>query len=201
MKFRTTLIVGVLLALLGAYTYFFEIKGTEKKKEAEERSKTLVEVKKEDVAALKLENNGQVVELKPSGKDDWEITAPLRTRADESTVGRILSGLEKVKYKTIIDEKPSDLSQYELDKPKTVIHIVPKNGPEKIIKIGARNPVESVRYLSVNNDPRVYTVEGDLAEAAASSLLELRDKKLTDFSSDKVKTVSIQTAANQMNFS
>jgi hypothetical protein len=52
----------------------------------------------------------------------------------------------------------------------------------------------------VNSDPRVYTVEPEIADAGSLSLLELRDKKLTDFSSDKVETVRVNTEKLKMLF-
>lgn len=200
MNFRTTIVVGILLVLIGAYAYFYEYKGGEKRKEQEEKSKTLVEIKKEDVASLKLESGGQTIEIKPSGKDQWEIAAPLKGRADDSTVGRVLGSLEKVKYKGIVDEKPSDLAQYELDHPKTRVRVALKSGKEKTISIGARNPVEGIHYVMIGGDPRVYSLEGDLADSAGTSLFDLRDKKLTDFSSDKVESLSVHTQKLDLQF-
>lgn len=194
MNFRATVIIGILLVVIGAYAYFIEYKGGEKKKEQEEQSKTLLEVKKENVGYLKLESAGQTIEIHPSGKDAWAITSPLKTRADESTVGSLLSDLEKVKYKDIVEEKPGNLSQYELDHPKNVIRIGLKGGGEKVLKFGAKNPVSNVHYAQVQGDPRVYALETTLADPAGKSLFDFRDKKLTDFSTDKIETLGVHTA-------
>ena len=200
MNFRTTVIVGILLALLGAYVYFFEIKGAEKKKEQEEKSKTLLEIKKEDVASLKLQSAAQTIELRPSGKDAWEIAAPLKARADDSTVGRILEGLAKVQYKDVVEEKPADLSQFGLDHPATSITVSLKAGGGKSIYFGGKNPVANVYYCRIDKDPRVYTVESTVADSAATTLFDLRDKKLTDITADKIESFSLRTPKLQLQF-
>lgn len=200
MNFRTTLIVGILLALLGAYVYFFEIKGAEKKKEQEEKTRTLLEIKKEDVASLKLKTAAQTIEVRPAGKDAWEIAAPIKTRADESTVGRILEGLAKVQYKNVVEEKPGDLAQFGLDHPATTITVALKAGGEKALLFGSKNPVENVYYCRVDKDPRVYAVESTVADAANTTLFDLRDKKLTDITADKIESLAVHTAKLQMQF-
>src|SRR3989304_3623428 len=161
MSFRTTLIVALILVLLGGYAYFIEFKGSEKKKEQEEKQKTLLEVKKDEVAEIRLDGLEQPVKIVSSSNETWQITSPLQARADETAVSRILNQLEKLKYHEIIEEQPKDLASYGLDAPKLTVQIVlKKNLGERSVMVGGRNPVGNLYYLRVNKDPRVYTVEG-----------------------------------------
>ncbi len=201
MKFRSTIIVGLLLAGLGAYAYFVEFKGEDKKKEQEEKKKTLLEIKKDDVAALELETAGQTIRVVPFSGEKWQLTAPMQARADEGTVSRILSNFEKLQYQDIADEQPKDLGPYDLKNPKTVIRIILKKANStQTLMIGSKNPVNDVYYARVNNDPRVYTVAYTVGDAGSTTLLDLRDKKLTDFSSEKVETVDLNTSTLHLEF-
>ena len=200
MNFKSTIIIGVLLLAIGAYAYFIEYKGGEKKKEKEEQSKVLLEIKKEDVSSIKLVSSGKTIEIHPAGKDKWEISAPFKTPADDSTIGSLLGNLEKLKYKDIVAEKPADLSQYDLNPPSSVITIGLKKGGEKVLKLGAKSPVDSVRYSQIQGDPRVYTIDSSVADSAGTSLFDLRDKKLTNFSSDQVRMLAIHTAKIDLRF-
>jgi hypothetical protein len=200
MSYKTTIIIAVLLAIVGAYAYFYEYKGGEKKEQAKEKEKTLIEVKKEDVTGIQIHmDQGESIVITPAGKDAWQITKPLQTRADESTVERILSAFENLKYKEIIDEKPSDLAQYELKPPHETVRIQTKKG-DKTVLVGAKNPVDNVYYIQVNNDPRVYLAESGISDVATTSLQDLRDKKLTDFSADKVQSLSLKTDKLDLQF-
>jgi hypothetical protein len=199
MNLRTTLIIAVLLAGLGAYAYFVEYKGGAKKEEAKEKEKTLLEIKREDVKEIRLDWPEQPIRIAATGKDIWQITSPLQSRADQATVDRILGAFEKLKYQQIIEQQPKNLSGYELDQPKHTIHLVSKKS-ERTIQIGAKNPVESVYYVRLNNDPRVYTVDSTVGDLSSITLLDLRDKKLTDFSTDKVQSLNLQTANLDLQF-
>jgi hypothetical protein len=195
MNFRVTLIAAIVLVALLAVAYFGEYKGGEKKREKEEKQKVLLEVKKDDVAEIRLDRPDQKIRLVPVGNDAWKITAPIQSRADQGAVDRILTAFEKLKYREIIEEKPKKLDAYDLDKPVVTVQFVSKKGnADQKIFIGGTNPVDNVHYVRVNRDPRIYAVEGDAAGSATASLMELRDKKLTDFSSDKVERIELNTA-------
>jgi hypothetical protein len=201
MNFKTTIIIAILLAALGGYAYYFEYKGGEKKEEAKEKEKTLFEVKKEDVRQIQMEGKDlQKIVVVASGKDTWQITQPMQTRADESTVDRILGNFEKLKYKEIIEEKPSNLSAYELKPPHLILRLDLKGNTQRIVSVGAKNPVNNVYYIQVNNDPKVYLTEGGVGDLSTITLQDLRDKKLTDFTAEKVESLNLHTTQNDLQF-
>ena len=201
MSFRTTIVIAVILLLLGGYAYFIEYKGGEKKKEQKEKQKTLLEVKKEEVAELRLEGLDQPVKIVPASADQWRIASPLQVRADESTVSRILTQLEKLQYEEIIDQQPKDLAQYGLDKPNLTIDVVmKKSNAGKTVKIGGKNPVGNLYYLQLKGDPRVYAVGSQVGDLVTTTIFDLRDKKLTDFENEKVQSLAFRTAQSDLLF-
>ena len=201
MSFKTTIIIAILLILVGGYAYYFEYKGGQKKEEQKEKEKTLFEVKKDEVTQIQLDGiESQPVVLAPDGKEGWKITRPLAVKADQSGVDRILNGFEKVKFKEVIEEQPKDLAAYELDHPKLTVRLTMKGNSQRTVSLGAKNPVDSVFYIRVNNDPRVYLAEGAIGDLSTLTLLDLRDKKLTDFSIEKVQSASLKTSSLQVEF-
>lgn len=201
MSFRNTIIAGVILLALGLYTYFYEIKGGEKREEEKSKEKLLFQIKKEDVAEIRIEGLEQPVKIVPEKEDSWTLLEPVKARADESGVSRILSAVSDFKYRDLIEEKPKDLGQYGLDKPKLTLHVALKNNKgEKTVILGAKNPVDNVYYTRVNNDPRVYTVESSATDLATLTLFDLRDKKLTEFDSEKVNRVSMHQGTEELDF-
>ena len=143
----------------------------------------------------------QPVKIVSSSNETWQITSPLQARADETAVSRILNQLEKLKYHEIIEEQPKDLASYGLDAPKLTVQIVlKKNLGERSVMVGGRNPVGNLYYLRVNKDPRVYTVEGSVGDISTITLFELRDKKLTDFTGEKVESLAFRTAKSDLLF-
>lgn len=192
MSFRTTIILAIIVGILAGLAYY-DSKRSEKKKEQEEKQKTLLELKKEDITEIQIDRATDSVHLIASGKDRWEITAPIKTRADEASVGRVISTFEKLQYKDIVDEQGKNLKEYELDHPAATFQITLKQGKKHTVHVGARNPVLNINYLRINNDPRVYSVEGEIGNIGSLPLLELRDKKLTDFNSEKAESIRVNT--------
>ena len=201
MSFKTTIVVAVLLLLLGGYAYWFEYKGGQKREEQKEKEKTLFEVKKEDVTQIQIDGieTGPVL-LVPENQESWKLTKPLQTKADQGTVDRIINSFEKLKYKEIIEEQPKDLGAYELDKPKMTVRLTLKGNVQRAVSIGAKNPIDNVYYIRLNNDPRVYLTEGEIGDLSTITLLDLRDKKLTDFSTEKVQSTALTTADIDVQF-
>ena len=192
MSFRTTIILAIIVLILAGLAYY-DTQRSEKKKVQEEKQKTLLELKKEDITEIKIDRPKDSVQLVASGKDRWEITSPIKTRADEASVGRITSAFEKLQYKDIVDEQGKNLKEYQLDKPQAAFNITTKQGKKYTIQVGAKNPVMNINYVRVQNDPRVYSVEGEIGNVGTIALLDLRDKKLTDFNSEKAESVRVTT--------
>jgi hypothetical protein len=192
MSFRTTIILAVIVLVLAGLAYY-DTQRSEKKKTQEEKQKTLLELKKEDITQIQIARAKDTVQLVASSKDRWEITSPIKTHADEASVGRITSAFEKLQYKDIVDEQGKKLKEYQLDNPEATFNITTKQGKKYTVQVGARNPVLNINYLRVQNDPRVYSVEGEIGNVGTIALLELRDKKLTDFNSEKAESVRVTT--------
>ncbi len=193
MSFRTTIVLAIIVLILAGVAYW-DTQRSEKKKVQEEKQKTLLELKKEDISEIKIDRPKDSVQLVASGKDRWEITSPIKSRADEASVGRITSTFEKLQYKDIVDEQGKNLKEYQLDKPEATFNITLKQGKKYTLQVGARNPVLNINYVRVQNDPRVYSVEGEIGNVGTISLLDLRDKKLTDFNSEKAESVRVTTS-------
>ncbi|PWT94187.1 MAG: hypothetical protein C5B54_00425 [Acidobacteria bacterium] len=200
MSFRTTIILAILLIGLGAFAYFYEYKGGEEREKKKAEEKTLLKVKKEDVAEVDIQGLEKPIKAVPAG-DNWKLTSPIDSRADSATVERILGNFENLKYQQIIEESPKDLAQYGLDKPKLTVELtLKKDGKKETLQIGAKNPVENSCYIRLNGSPRVYMADGTVGDIGNTTLFDLRDKKLTDFVSEKVQSLSLRTTSDDFQF-
>lgn len=198
MSFKTTIIIALILAALGGYAYY-DYKSGQKKDEAKENEKTLFEAKKEDITEIRIEGLEQPVKLVPD-RETWKIVEPVQSRADDSTVSRVLGVFASFKYRDIVEEQPKDLSAFGLDKPKLTFHLVLKGKGEKTVMVGSKNPVDASYYMKIGNDPRVYAVENGAQDLITTSFFDLRDKKITDFDSEKVESFSVHKAPEDLEF-
>src|SRR5262245_255734 len=111
MRFRTTLILLLLLIGLGAYVYWIEMP----KAPEEAKKKTLYDFKADDVTDVSLAYADNEIALKKSG-EDWRITKPLDVAADSTTVKNLVTAIAECEVKKTLTETSPDLAQYGLDK-------------------------------------------------------------------------------------
>ena len=88
MRFRTTLILVLLLAGLGAYVYWVEIPQAEQ----EAKKKTLFDFKADDVTEVSLAYADHEIVVKKSG-DNWQLVKPIEVAADATTAKNLASAI------------------------------------------------------------------------------------------------------------
>ncbi len=79
------------------------------------RSRSLADFSPKRIASLTISRTGGALTVRRSD-EDWEITGPQRARADAPAVGDILGGLRTAEVVEFVDDAPSDLGRYGLDR-------------------------------------------------------------------------------------
>ena len=114
MKFRTTLIAALLLALFGAYVYFFEFKKAEEEKKQEEEEKKVFSIDWEKLEGLEITNahgtflvekrEAEAEEGSPADaqQTEWRMTEPLKADADDSAINGMVNNLKGVKLEQVV---------------------------------------------------------------------------------------------------
>src|SRR2546425_8047007 len=112
MRFRTTLILVLLLIGLGGYVYWVEVP----KAEQEAKKQTLYDFKADDATEVSLVYADHEIALKKSG-EDWRITKPLDVAADATTVKNLVNAIAECEVKKTLTDASTDPAQYGLDHP------------------------------------------------------------------------------------
>ena len=181
-------LTAVLLAVLGGAYYYFE-SGDNSGKETKKKEKPkLLDFTPGDVTAFTIKKpDGSSVSLNKFASD-WKITDPVKTPADQSMAGQVVSTAA-----SLLGEKDlgavSDPAEFGLSAPVTLTFVLSGN-QTKILEIGDKTPNGSEYYVMAGESGRVYTVDGRSAESMLKSLLDLRNRKLMPF--DTLATVSFE---------
>lgn len=94
MKPTTTLILALIVLGLGAFVYFYEIKGGEERSKSEEEGKKIFALEADSVRAISLQEAGVAFEKRGSA---WHLVAPIEYLADEGAVSALLNRIESAK--------------------------------------------------------------------------------------------------------
>src|SRR5262245_34481276 len=112
---RNTLILLVLAAAIGSYSYFVESKHTPASEKAEEtRAKVFDKLDSTKVDDITIRGSaGETTHLKKTGTA-WQIVAPVQTGVDDTEVSGLVTNLGTVEVNRVVDADPKDLGKYGL---------------------------------------------------------------------------------------
>jgi len=205
MKFRTTLIAALLLALFGAYVYFFEYKKAEEEKKQEEAEKQIFSIDWEKLKGIKLTNahgtfliekrEAEAEEGSPAGaqQSEWRITEPLQADADDTAVNGMVSNLRGVKLDQVVTESPESLEYYGLKEPEIRIALRMAEGVEapRPLLVGAKSPIGSNSYAMWEGGDKVLLLSTHLNPQFDKGLYDLRHKKIFAFKREDIERLRI----------
>ena len=192
MKFRGLLAAVVILLILGGVLYWSEHRKPSPAAASSPSTPAIVKVDAADVTSLTVTQKGEPpVTLVRSSPGQWQITAPLQTRADSSAVSGILSTLAPLTAERVVEDKATDLSQFGLADPSVQLNIVRKNNKTTQLSIGDTTPTGNAIYVAVAGDPRVFTVASWSKSSLDKSLNDLRDKRLVPVESGSVSHIEL----------
>jgi len=189
---RSTIALFVVLVGLGGYIYYINNKKAADTGSKNEKVFAGVEADKIEELQIKSEK-GDVTSLKKNG-DKWEIVAPQQLPASESDLIGLTSALGQMEVVRLIEENPTDLKEYGLEKPRVEVDFKSKDGkPSGKIVFGDKTATGGNMYAKRNDEKRVFLVADFQDSSLNKSTFDLRDKSLMKVERDKVDSFTIET--------
>jgi len=186
MRFRSTLVLLLLVAGLGAYVYWVEYP----KAEQAAKKKTLFELKADDITAVKLTFADREIALKRSG-EEWRLTAPIDAAADATTAKNLASAIADCEVKKELAETSPDLAQYGLDKPFVTVTVQLKDKALPTVLVGKNTPVGFSTYVQKADDKKIVLTNAAFRSGLDKQVKDLRDKTIVSFTDDEVQKLDI----------
>src|SRR6185295_11896156 len=187
MRFRSTIILVLLLLGLGAYVYWVEYP----KAQEEAKKKTLVEFKADDATGVSLVYADREITLSKVG-DDWRLTKPLDSLADTTTVKNLINAIAECEVKKELTETSADLSQYGLDKPLVTVTVKLKDKELPAILVGKNTPIGASTYVQRADDKKVVLTNSAFHAGMDKKVNDLRDKTIVTFNDDDVQKIQLR---------
>jgi hypothetical protein len=191
---RSFVVLLVVLVGLGAYLYFVESKRPAADADTKEKAFS-VEAAKIAEFTIKSES-GEETTVRKNGTE-WQIVAPVTAKPDSSEVSGITTNLASLDIQRVIDENPSDVAQYQLDKPRLEVTFK-ADGRTHTLKIGRKTPPGSDLYARIDDQTRVVLVPSFLDTTFNRTTFDLRDKAVLTVNRDEVGSVAVTTPSGSM---
>ncbi|MFM8410302.1 MAG: DUF4340 domain-containing protein [Alphaproteobacteria bacterium] len=188
MKFRSTLLLALLVAALGAWLWWVERPKVER--EAEKKT-LLAPFDRTRVAAVELVYPDASITLRR--KDGrWRMESPVDVPADPGTVRNLLEAVAAAESKKVVADEAETPATYGLDVPTAQLTLVLDDATRlPTIRIGKTTPVGYGAYARVGDDPSVLLTTGAFHAGVRKSVDDLRDRTILAFRGSELKQVRI----------
>ncbi|MBG1243550.1 DUF4340 domain-containing protein [Nostoc sp. NZL] len=178
---RTTLILILLTLGLGAFVYFYEIRGATVREEIKEQKQQIFSFAEDDVQSLTVTTKKINLDLErnpESSNPKWLIKSPISGPANDAIVSYLMDLLVKGNSDRTLSTPARELGEFSLDKPQATINITLKNRQSHQLILGKSN--FNGRFLYAQTDPatkpdgniNVLLVSTDFANAVNRELSE-----------------------------
>jgi hypothetical protein len=173
------------------------VKANVTKKAEEFRDRKLTDLSTLQVNRVALKTPAGEMELQKQG-DNWEITRPLRARADNQKVADLISQVTAARIQQFVAEAGGDLQPYGLTEPRGSITLFKQAEKEAesseghTLQIGGAHPEQQDQvYVRFSARNFVYTLPKNIEELLNTKPADLRDKHLVRFDTNVLDRVTI----------
>lgn len=190
MKIKTTLILLIVFAVLLGAVLFFDSRG-EKRKEAEEKTNTLIDLAAGDVVKASLVRDGETLAFERDEAGAWRMTSPLRAAADQSEVDSLVGALASLRIERVVEKEGKDPAAYEIPKMEADLWIKGKEAPVRLL-VGMENPLDKSLFAKRDDDPRIVLLSSTLKSTLDKKIFDFREKDVFKFTAAEVQTVRVK---------
>ncbi len=178
---KSTGVIFLLAVALAAFVYFYDLKHTPPSDTAGgQTSKPAFSINADDITQLTLDRAGTSVAFERR-KDDWYITQPIATRADQSRLTGITSQIASLQTTRTFPATPDQIASFGLDHPGVTLSFTMKNGSKHKLRLGGKDFSGSSVYVLVDDDTKnVSLIPDTLLTTSDKSLDDLRDRSVLE---------------------
>jgi hypothetical protein len=193
MRFRGTLVLLVICIGLGAFLYFYEIKGGEQREKAKQEQNRLWKVDSAAIQQIDLTMPEEHITAVRSGEKSWKITAPRSVEADSEEINRIATSASDISRESVVEPAASDLGKFGLKPAQVTLRFKTKEGKEYQVSFGNSNPTGSSTYAALEGKNEIFLIANYVASGFKKSLDDLRNKSVLTFEQFETQAMDLQS--------
>lgn len=170
--------------------YAFSVESL-KKGVKELRKKTILDITAEKTTKLNIKFEKKELEFLKESENNWFVM-PYRFKGDKDSIENLIYKLSSLKAAGFIEDEPSDLKKYGLDKP--VVSISVHQGsdrPSLTLQVGKKLKDKDEDFVKRTDVATIFSVEHNFATNFDKTYNDFRDKRLFVFKSEDILEVEI----------
>ena len=169
--------MALVLAGLGLYLYAVEFPAKESQEREETVKKKVLKLEEQAITSLVFKTDRDELVFERNAERGWMLIKPLRTEADAREIQSLIRALVMASVHRVVEENPTALSPFGLDKPVTTITV--KAGiAEDTLSIGDTGPLSSTLYVLRQSDHALLLTDMAPKDFVNKSLMTFRRKDI-----------------------
>ncbi len=191
MKFRTTLILLCVFAVLLAAVLFFDSRGKKAAAQKEKEGK-LVDLASSDIRKITLKSGAETkISMEKDEDGGWLITEPLQAKAETSEVESLVNSFSNLRFDRVVEEAPADLLTYGIPQQELWMWVQGREDPVRIL-IGMENPLDKTLFAKREDETRVVLLASYLKTSLDKSVFDFRTKDIFQFQAGEVMSLRLR---------
>jgi hypothetical protein len=164
-KWRHTLILLAVLAALGAYVYFFEVKKPEEDSTTAETPKVFAYTAQDVTRLAVADAQGGTAAVQRGEGEEWEVVAPVQDVADSTRVESLVSRLASLTASRVLTGVAEiELADYGLVAPELTATLTISDGSKVSLFTGYQTFNKAGYYALRDDGPDVYIIFANVVE-------------------------------------
>lgn len=192
LKLRLLLILLTVLAgVVGLYILFDSDRDAAKAK----KGLPLITIAADDVAKLVITHPQQPPIVIAKIEEAWNILEPIQDRANQEAVRDVINILGSIIGNLLLQETPTDLSQYGLNRRSAIVFSVTgKGGYTEELHLGQAVALDAENiYVLEERSGKVFRVFADVKNVLNKTVSDLRDRSVLMFEPEAVQRLTVET--------
>ncbi|HEX9154677.1 MAG TPA: DUF4340 domain-containing protein [Nitrospira sp.] len=190
MRYWSTLLIALVLAGLGLYLYVVEFPAKETQEHQAAVQKKVLLLDQASITGLSFKTDHGDLVFERTQDKGWMLTAPLQTEADQREVQNLLRALVTGSVRRIVEENPTTLSPFGLDKPVTTVTITAPGGQETLL-IGDSGPLSSTLYVLRASDHALLLTDLAAKDFVNKTLMTFRRKDILRMAQSEIERIRL----------
>ncbi len=197
MRSRNLIILAVVVAVVGAYVFFYERHQMTTEEKQERADKVFPELEQDHVDSLEIRNSHGTFHL---AKDDgeWRLVEPIDFPADSAAVNGLIRSIQNLEAERILSTDDVDLQAYGLDDPKLGVVLETKDGSRFALTVGDETALGSNRAVRRNNESSIVLGPGWWVNDLDKELVDWRSKSVVDLVADDLASLELAAGDDQV---
>lgn len=190
MKWKTTLVLLIVTVAVGAYVSRYELR----RPTAEQRERLaqqVADIPPDTVRRVRIELPKTTVAIERAA-NSWQMTEPLRARAEASLVSQILAELNPLTAERTLTGTSLKPADYGLDPAQGTLTIE-ADGGTTVLRLGEHTAVGENRYIALPNQSKVFVVGPDLFELIEQPADAYRDHAILTLDAWQIDELIVQS--------